>query len=201
MTISTVLCFLALLAGIAVEGASHRASLNVKGHHMGEFPQQLFARGARSALDFWQDCVSIPHLTQMKERFVRWLDHNNDGVSTFDEVKNFIRRFKPDVRDETVAAYIRRRDTNGNGVIDFVPEYVHEMTASESTLDSAKEEFQFLDSNDDGLVTEKEIVRMSEALDQSPEEALQTAQLRYMPADVDKDGKLSFDEFKAVYNL
>ncbi|KAH9512660.1 Calcium-dependent protein kinase 3 [Bulinus truncatus] len=167
-------------------------------HHGNNFQNTFFNRQIRSATG-GVPCVTVPFLTELKERFVRWLDHNNDGQSTFDEVKNYIRRFKADVTDADVAAFIRRRDSNGNGAIDFVPEYIHDMAAPDNTLEGAKEWFHLQDTNDDGFVTEPELVKVAEAVGMSPDEALETVQGYYMSADQDKDGKLTIDEFKTLY--
>uniref|UniRef100_A0A0B7B732 EF-hand domain-containing protein n=1 Tax=Arion vulgaris TaxID=1028688 RepID=A0A0B7B732_9EUPU len=145
-------------------------------------------------------CLTIPYLTDLKRQFVRSLDHNNDGRATFDEVKDYMRRFKSNVNDQRVEAFIHRRDTNGNGAIDFVPEYVHDMTVSDYTMGGATEWFHLQDTNDDGFVSENELMNTTQALGVSPEEALNAVQGYYMAADLDKDEKLSFDEFKTLYN-
>uniref|UniRef100_A0A0B7A2F0 EF-hand domain-containing protein n=1 Tax=Arion vulgaris TaxID=1028688 RepID=A0A0B7A2F0_9EUPU len=159
----------------------------------------LFSRRTRDTISD-VPCLSLPFLTVLKERFVRWLDKNNDGMSTFDEVKDHLRRFKPNVKDDAVESFIRRRDMNGNQAIDFVPEYVHDMSAPDYTIEGAKEWFHLQDTNDDGFVNEKELIAVAEAVGTSPLEAADTVQGYYMVADLDKDGKLSFDEFKTLYS-
>ncbi|CAL1530249.1 unnamed protein product [Lymnaea stagnalis] len=176
-----------------------RAFEDVRSQHRDASLHNVLSRGTRSA-NGGVPCVTVPFLTELKERFIRWLDHDNDGQSTFDEVKNYIRRFKPDVTDQTVAAFISRRDSNGNGAIDFVPEYVHDMAAPDYTLEGANEWFKLQDTNDDSFVTEAELVKVAEAVGMSPEEALDTVQGYYMSADANKDGKLSLDEFKTLYS-
>ncbi|BFZ00428.1 hypothetical protein BsWGS_03467 [Bradybaena similaris] len=145
-------------------------------------------------------CVPISYLTVLKGRFIRWLDNNNDGTSTFDEVKDYLRRFKPNVNDVVVENFIRRRDLDGSGNIDLVPEYVQDMTTTDNSLEGATELFQLQDTNEDGFVEEQEIVQVGKALGATEQEAQETTHGYYMVADANKDGKLSFDEFKTLYN-
>ncbi|BFZ06566.1 hypothetical protein BsWGS_09605 [Bradybaena similaris] len=178
-----------------------RTGQKVRSHGRSEFSSVL-ARHPRSipGLPEESPCVTIPFLSELKNRFVSSLDHNNDGIATFHEVKEYMRKFKPNVKDDAVRSFISRRDTNGNGAIDFVPEYVHDMSASDYSMSAALEWFHLHDTNDDGFVTESELMNASEALGMTPEQALETVQGYYMAADVNGDGKLSFDEFKTLYD-
>ncbi|XP_012946600.2 probable calcium-binding protein CML23 [Aplysia californica] len=91
---------------------------------------------------------------ELKGRFTRWFDHNDNGKAEFDEVRDYLRRFKPNISPNAVAAFIRRRDADGNGMIDFIPEYVEDLTTPDFTLEAANEWFQLQDTNDDGYVSE-----------------------------------------------
>lgn len=139
-------------------------------------------------------CVSIPKLVADQNEFRSMVDHNADGKATPMEVKHFFQSFK-DVTDDTVTAFIARRDLNGNGVLDFVPDYVQSLSSGENTLDNAKEWFYLQDTNDDGFVSSDEVHNVAENLGVPPE----NFQSYYMAFDNNNDGKLSFDEFKLIY--
>uniref|UniRef100_A0A2C9JF49 EF-hand domain-containing protein n=1 Tax=Biomphalaria glabrata TaxID=6526 RepID=A0A2C9JF49_BIOGL len=200
--LTTFLCLTGTL--IAAHGLRHSAHLEKPLtdtlNHGTDYQTIFLNRQIRSASD-GVPCVSVSFLTELKERFVRWLDHNNDGQSTFDEVKNYIRRFKAGVTDDVVAAFIKRRDSNGNGALDFVPEYVQDMSVPDNTPEGATEWFRLHDTNDDGFVTQSELENVAIAIGMSPEDAAATVQGYYMSSDLDKDGKLTFDEFKKLYTL
>lgn len=49
----------------------------------------------------------------MKHRFESLIDTNHDGRATAEEMEAYLRKFKPSVTDEEVAAFIRRRDIDG----------------------------------------------------------------------------------------
>nr|QGZ07371.1 calmodulin-like protein [Onchidium reevesii] len=205
MTPFSTLCLSLVAAMLVVGGFGAKLSepSPMEGFHSANLPlDPLFtahSRQTRSATG-GVPCVSVYFLNELKERFIRWMDHNNDGRSTFDEVRNYLRRFKPNVPNETVTAFIGRRDSNGNGDIDFVPEYVEDLSAPDYSLAGATEWFNLQDTNDDGFVTEQELMQVATAIGMSPQEALNTVRGYYMTADQNGDSKLSFDEFKTLYH-
>ncbi|CAG5130357.1 unnamed protein product, partial [Candidula unifasciata] len=152
----------------------------------------ILVRHARSFPDE-EPCLTITFLTELKKRFVNSLDHNNDGTATFSEVKEYLQKFKPNVKDDAVSRFISRRDMNGNGAIDFVPEYVREMAGNDYTMAAAAEWYHLHDTNDDNIVTEKELINASKALGLTPQQAEEAVQGYYMAADENGDGKLSFN--------
>ncbi|RUS78887.1 hypothetical protein EGW08_013362 [Elysia chlorotica] len=178
-----------LVLGASVGSASEgrRLGLGSEGN--------ILNRHARSFDPADITCVSIPRLQEMQQQFRNMIDHNADGRATPEEVKNFLQKFK-NVTDESVAAFIARKDINRNGVVDFVPDYVQSLSQSNS-MGEARDWFFLMDSDDDGFITVDELREVAQRLGMSPDDAA----MYYMSEDRNHDGKLSFDEYKKTHGL
>ncbi|KAK3698155.1 hypothetical protein RRG08_021666 [Elysia crispata] len=180
--------------GASVGGASKGSLLGLRladdkvmGH--------LLKRHTRSFNPADITCVSIPRLEEMQHMFRNMVDHNADGKATPQEVRNFFQTFK-NVTDDTVAAFIARKDTNKNGVLDFVPDYVQSLN-QDNSLEEAREWFFLLDTDDDSFITREELLNVAQKLGMSAEDA----DMYYMSVDNNNDGKLSFDEYKKIHDI
>ena len=49
------------------------------------------------------------------------MDKNQDGKATFDEVKDYLAKYSPVIKDSEVEKFIARRDVNGNSCYDSTP--------------------------------------------------------------------------------
>lgn len=144
-------------------------------------------------------CLTVTFLTEMKGRFAERIDPNDDGKATFEEVKNYLKNFNPNVNDAQVSKFIRRRDMNGNGVIEFIPEYILDIATPDMTQEAAVEWFSLEDSDGDGYVTRRELMNIAQQLGMSPEQADASVSSYYMAMDTNGDDRLSFDEYKVLY--
>ncbi|XP_025078730.1 calmodulin-like protein 7 isoform X2 [Pomacea canaliculata] len=144
-------------------------------------------------------CVTITFLTDMKHRFESLIDTNHDGRATAEEMEAYLRKFKPSVTDEEVAAFIRRRDIDGDSVIDFIPEYVLDISSPDMSPEAAREWFMLEDRNGDSYVAKSELLTIAENLGMSPDQAEDSVSSYYMSADANKDEQLSFQEYKSLY--
>lgn len=80
----------------------------------------------------------------------------------------------------------------GDGDVDFIPDYVSEISAPNYSVSMAKEWFQLEDTNHDRYVSRDELVNIAQNIGMSPQEALQTAQGYYMIADMNGDNRLNW---------
>ncbi|KAK7480565.1 hypothetical protein BaRGS_00028141, partial [Batillaria attramentaria] len=138
-------------------------------------------------------CLTVTFLTEMKGRFAERIDPNDDGKATFNEVRNYLRNFKPTVTDDQVTSFIRRRDLNGNRIIEFIPEYILDIATPDMTAEAAAEWFALEDSDGDGFVTRRELLRIAQQLGMSPDQADGSVSSYYMAMDTNGDDRLSFD--------
>ncbi|ESO98601.1 hypothetical protein LOTGIDRAFT_174135 [Lottia gigantea] len=147
-----------------------------------------------------QPCISIHYLMVLKNQFQSRIDPNDDGKATFDEIRQFLRHYHSDVSPETINKFIERRDLNGNGVIELIPEYILDITTPDYTLGGAKEWFNLEDSNGDGKVSRQELETIAQNVGMSRQEAEFTVDTYYMTMDRDGDDSLSWNEYRALYS-
>ncbi|XP_022288635.2 uncharacterized protein LOC111100809 [Crassostrea virginica] len=143
-------------------------------------------------------CASAQQLEVFQAQFYDSVDKNQDGKATFDEVKDYLAKYSPVIKDSEVEKFIARRDVNANGVIDFVPDYVTEVLSPSYGRNKAKEWFQLEDSNRDGVVSRSELIAIATNIGMSPKEAAETVDLFYMAGDQDGDGRLNWKEYSSV---
>lgn len=146
----------------------------------------------------YESCASIQQLEVFQAQFHDSVDKNQDGKATFEEVKRYLAKYNPVIKDSEVERFIARRDVNGNGVIDFVPDYVAEVLSPTYSLNKAKEWFQLEDSNRDGLVSRDELLTIAMNIGMTPKQAAETVDLFYMTGDINGDGKLNWKEYSSV---
>lgn len=94
---------------------------------------------------------------------------------------------------------VDKKDLNKNvpfliddGTVDFIPDYLSEISAPNYSVTMAKEWFELEDTNNDGYVSRDELVKIALNIGMSAREAIQTADGYYMIADANGDQKLNW---------
>ncbi|XP_041347789.1 calmodulin-like protein 7 [Gigantopelta aegis] len=144
-------------------------------------------------------CMSIEYLTELKDRFSSQIDGNDDGKATYEEMLRHLRDYNPHVTAETVKKFIKRRDLNGNGVIEFVPEYIRNIVVPDNSEETAREWFALDDTNGDGYVTRDELLAITNHVGTPADRGELKVASYYMSNDKNGDDKLSWDEYKTIY--
>ncbi|WAR28004.1 CALL3-like protein [Mya arenaria] len=144
-------------------------------------------------------CFTIPHLQALKEQFATYIDSNGDERASMEEVLSYLRKYNPDVTPRQVREFIARRDKDGDGSVDFIPDYLMEVSSPDFDVATAKEWFSLEDTNGDGYVTRDELINIATKVGMPPEEARQTVNGFYMAADANGDGKLSWTEYQPLF--
>lgn len=80
----------------------------------------------------------------------------------------------------------------GDSVIDFIPEYVLDISSPDMSPEAAREWFMLEDRNGDSYVAKSELLTIAENLGMSPDQAEDSVSSYYMSADANKDEQLSF---------
>ena len=135
--------------------------------------------------------------TELRRAF-REFDLNGDGSISKTELADVIKVLGSTATQEEVDDMISKVDRDGNGEIDF-REFM-KLMESNHFIPSADEEikglFEAIDTDNDGYITEVEVGEMMKKLG----EKVRKKDIRKMvkEADKNKDGKISFIEFKAM---
>ncbi|KAL8573719.1 hypothetical protein ACOMHN_018994 [Nucella lapillus] len=144
-------------------------------------------------------CLTVSFLTDLKKRFEQRIDPDENGKATEKEVRHYLSHFNPALTDQQVDSFIARRDLNGNGVVDFIPEYALDIATPDMTPEAAREWFSLEDRNHDGYVSRQELTTIAQLLGMSPQQAEAGVSSYYMSVDTDGDDRLSYDEYKVLY--
>lgn len=127
-------------------------------------------------------------------------DRNNDGFISRDELSGVIDSLGRMIPDDELDEMIKLVDKDLNGLVDF-KEFI-ELMDNNCLVQSADKEmedlFRVFDLNKDGYITEQEISNIMGSLN----EKVRKRDIRKMVkvADRNKDGKISFVEFKEMVN-
>lgn len=81
----------------------------------------------------------------------------------------------------------------GDGSVDFIPDYLIEVSSPDFDINTAREWFELEDTNGDGYVSRDELIDIALKVGMSQQEAEQTAIGYYMSADKNGDAKLSWE--------
>ncbi|XP_045202119.1 uncharacterized protein LOC123555585 [Mercenaria mercenaria] len=144
-------------------------------------------------------CFTIPHLQALKEQFASYIDTNRDERASKEEILDYLKKYNPTTTPEQVEKFIARRDKDGDGSVDFIPDYLMEVSSPDFDLNTAKEWFDLEDTNGDGYVSRDELIAIAVKVGMPREEAERTAVGYYMSADQNGDNKLSWEEYKPLF--
>ncbi|XP_065668892.1 neo-calmodulin isoform X3 [Hydra vulgaris] len=147
---------------------------------------------------WWAQTVTPESMTALKEAFQAF-DKNDDGFISKEELTQVMFSLGHVMSTAEIDQMISLVDTDGNGLIDF-KEFLSLMnTTSQEEINDEEEMkilFTLIDANQDGFLCEKEIRNMMKGLG----EKVKKKHIRKMikEADINKDGKISFNEFKRM---
>ena len=137
---------------------------------------------------------------EIKEAFDLF-DSDHSGTIDTEELKQALSNLGIDAKNQTLQNMMNDIDRNQSGTIDF-DEFIEMMTAKMSdkdTREDLKKVFELFLGDDAGTVDKielKHLKRVAKELNENmSDEELQEMITR---ADIDKDGKVSFEEFYAI---
>jgi calmodulin len=143
------------------------------------------------------ESISAEQLHDFREAF-DLLDRNGDGVVTVDDLGAALHSLGHSTPIADLEAMIREVDADGSDNIDFtefLALMLRQIRPSE-VEEELKESFKVFDRNGDGFITAPELrsLLISLGLESSP------SAIRSLinQGDRDRDGKISFDEFRAI---
>ncbi|XP_057314709.1 neo-calmodulin-like isoform X2 [Hydractinia symbiolongicarpus] len=141
--------------------------------------------------------ISPKSMDDLREAFTVF-DKNSDGFISKQELSEAMENFGHMISNSELEEMINLVDKDGNGLIDF-HEFLNLMDSNTlvQNIDQEMESlFGMIDTNNDGFISEKELKAMMKGLG----EKVRKKDIRKMikEADMNKDGKISFCEFKRM---
>jgi len=131
------------------------------------------------------------------QKVFKEFDKDNDGFINKKELKQLLAKWNVNVTNEELDDMMNDIDTNKDGKIDL-NEFQEFM--DKGGLDSAatlKQTFKLFDADGDGYITEAELTQTLNSVASGSNLSKEQIKKIFSDADTDKDGKISFKEFKA----
>merc|ERR1711973_305018 len=134
----------------------------------------------------------------LRDAFLEF-DQNSDGFISKEELSSVMSSFGYNVSQKELDEMVKLVDADGNDLIDF-HEFSTLMEGYLAVVDVDQEIrnlFTIIDANQDGFLSAKEIRSMMKKLGEKPRK--KDIQKMMKSADKNGDGKISYDEFKDMF--
>ncbi|CAI2357420.1 unnamed protein product [Caenorhabditis sp. 36 PRJEB53466] len=137
------------------------------------------------------------------KRAFNFFDANNDGRITIDELEKAMQKCGQRPTKLELRLIMYHGDNDQNGVITF-DEFAHLMNGTSSmsnyTYDQLREQFDMFDKDKDGFIEKMEMISIVRELSLQASFPRQVVEQLFNEADIDGDGKISFEEFVLAVN-
>ncbi|PIC19040.1 hypothetical protein B9Z55_024720 [Caenorhabditis nigoni] len=137
------------------------------------------------------------------KRAFNFFDANNDGRITIDELEKAMQKCGQRPTKLELRLIMYHGDNDQNGVITF-DEFAHLMNGTSSmnqyTYDQLREQFDMFDKDKDGFIEKMEMLSIVRELSLQASFPRQVVEQLFNEADIDGDGKISFEEFVLAVN-
>ncbi|CAB3399535.1 unnamed protein product [Caenorhabditis bovis] len=141
-------------------------------------------------------------MEEYKQAF-HFFDANNDGHITIDELEKAMRKCGQTPSKLELRLIMYHGDNDQNGVITF-DEFAHLMNGTSSmsqyTYSQLREQFDMFDKDKDGFIEKMEMISIVRELSLQASFPSKVIEQLFNEADIDGDGKISFEEFVLAVN-
>lgn len=144
------------------------------------------------------DLLTLQQITELKEAFLVF-DKDGDGSITVQDLEHVFAAVGQHVSEKKLQTILAEADLDSNGVIDF-PEFLNLVAVKQNDPEEKEQElkrtFHLYDLGNTGFITVSNLRFVMSRLGcpLTTEEAFEMIG----EADMDGDGKLSFEEFKRI---
>lgn len=156
----------------------------------------MMNRFKRKALQVIADHLSIEEVGDIKEMFKK-MDTDNDGIVSIEELRAGLPKFGSQLADSEAQMIIQAVDSNGKGKLDyeeFVAVSLHlQRMANDEHLRKA---FSYFDKNSNGYIEPDDL--RNALMEDGADDSVNIANDIFQEVDMDKDGKICYDEFVAM---
>ncbi|PWA54085.1 phosphorylase kinase, gamma catalytic subunit [Artemisia annua] len=156
----------------------------------------LMNRFKRKALRVIADFLSNDEVEDIQDMFKK-IDTDEDGIITTAELKTGLQKLNAQLADSEAQLLVEAVDTDGKGTVDygeFVAVSLHiKKMANDEHLHKA---FSYFDKDGNGFIEPNEL--RDSLMEDGDEGVSNIANDIFQEVDIDKDGKISYDEFVAM---
>ncbi|GAA5801031.1 hypothetical protein HPULCUR_006473 [Helicostylum pulchrum] len=143
------------------------------------------------------DQLTQEQITEYREAF-QLFDKNGDGSISASELGVVLRSFGMNPSDAELQDMVNDVDADNNGHIDFEEflSLVKTLKSESDDTDDLQEAFKVFDADGNGVIDRNELHKVMSSLNETLTEQELDAMIR--EADINGDGQISFEEFKAM---
>ncbi|KAI9257587.1 hypothetical protein EDC94DRAFT_614900 [Helicostylum pulchrum] len=143
------------------------------------------------------DQLTQEQITEYREAF-KLFDKNGDGSISASELGVVLRSFGMNPSDAELQDMVNDVDADNNGHIDFEEflSLVKTLKSESDDTDDLQEAFKVFDADGNGVIDRNELHKVMSSLNETLTEQELDAMIR--EADINGDGQISFEEFKAM---
>ncbi|KAH9783699.1 calcium-dependent protein kinase 24 [Citrus sinensis] len=181
-----------------IKNDNHAPNVSLGGNVTSRIKQfSIMNKFKKKVLRVVADNLPQDQMAQIKQMFYM-MDTDKNGDLTFEELKDGLNMIGQKVSDPDVKMLMEAADVDGNGLLscdEFVTMSVHlKRIGNDDILSQA---FRFFDKNQSGFI---EVDELKEVLldDNAGPNGDQTIRDILRDVDLDRDGRISFEEFKAM---
>ncbi|KAL9444474.1 hypothetical protein AB3S75_017629 [Citrus x aurantiifolia] len=137
-------------------------------------------------------------IQKLKEKFTE-MDTDNSGTLTYDELKAGLAKLGSMLTEFDVKQYMQAADIDGNGTIDYIEFITATMQRHKlQRFENLYKAFQYFDKDNNGYITVDELGKAFKDYGMGDDATIATIKEIMSEVDRDKDGRISYDEFRSM---
>ncbi|KAH9651748.1 calcium-dependent protein kinase 33 [Citrus sinensis] len=137
-------------------------------------------------------------IQKLKEKFTE-MDTDNSGTLTYDELKEGLAKLGSTLTEFDVKQYMQAADIDGNGTIDYIEFITATMQRHKlQRFENLYKAFQYFDKDNNGYITVDELGKAFKDYGMGDDATIATIKEIMSEVDRDKDGRISYDEFRSM---
>ncbi|KAH9651779.1 calcium-dependent protein kinase 33 [Citrus sinensis] len=137
-------------------------------------------------------------IQKLKEKFTE-MDTDNSGTLTYNELKEGLAKLGSTLTEFDVKQYMQAADIDGNGTIDYIEFITATMQRHKlQRFENLYKAFQYFDKDNNGYITVDELGKAFKDYGMGDDATIATIKEIMSEVDRDKDGRISYDEFRSM---
>ncbi|GAY66283.1 hypothetical protein CUMW_247520, partial [Citrus unshiu] len=137
-------------------------------------------------------------IQKLKEKFTE-MDTDNNGTLSYDELKAGLAKLGSMLTESDIKQYMQAADIDGNGTIDYIEFITATMQRHKlERFEHLYKAFQYFDKDNSGYITVDELETAFKEYNMGDDATIATIKEIMSEVDRDKDGRISYDEFRAM---
>ncbi|KAK9209711.1 hypothetical protein WN944_002079 [Citrus x changshan-huyou] len=137
-------------------------------------------------------------IQKLKEKFTE-MDTDNNGTLSYDELKAGLAKLGSMLTESDIKQYMQAADIDGNGTIDYIEFITATMQRHKlERFEHLYKAFQYFDKDNSGYISVDELETAFKEYNMGDDATIATINEIMSEVDRDKDGSISYDEFRAM---